>query len=72
MLGEKAEGEVTFSSVFKKKVTHKTGPARARRARPAAEPALAKGQEYLVPPDKEGKVRPVPVVQPPGPAGAER
>ena len=60
VLGEKAEGEVTFSSVFKKKVAHKTGP-RVLEGRPAAEPALAKGQDYLVPPDKEGKVRPVPV-----------
>ena len=71
VLGEKAEGDVTFSSVFKKKVTHRTGPrvldGPARRpSRPSA-----KGQEYLIPPDKDGKVRPVPVVQPPGPAGAE-
>jgi hypothetical protein len=60
MMGEKAEGDVTFSSVFKKKVVHKTGP-RVLEGRPATEPALAKGQEYLIPPDKEGKVRTVPV-----------
>jgi hypothetical protein len=60
MIGEKADGEVTFSSVFKKKVTHKTGP-QVLDARPLREPAVAKGQEYLIPPDKDGKVRPVPV-----------
>ena len=38
MLGEKAEGEVTFSSVFKKKIVHKTGP-RVLEGRPPAEPA---------------------------------
>lgn len=61
VLGEKAEGDVTFTSVFKKKVTHKTGP-RVLEGKPADEPSVPKGQEYLVPPDKEGKVRPVPVV----------
>jgi hypothetical protein len=61
MLGEKAEGDVTFTSVFKKKVTHKTGP-RVLEGKPVAEPPVAKGQEYLIPPDKDGKVRPVPVV----------
>jgi hypothetical protein len=61
VLGEKAEGDVTFTSVFKKKVTHKTGP-RVLEGKPVAEPSVPKGQEYLVPPDKDGKVRPVPVV----------
>jgi hypothetical protein len=61
MLGEKAEGDVTFTSVFKKKVTHRTGP-RVLEGKPVAEPPIAKGQEYLVPPDKDGKVRPVPAV----------
>jgi hypothetical protein len=60
VLGEKAEGDVTFSSVFKKKVTHKTGPRVLEGPLPA-EPAVAKGQEYLIPPTKDGKVRPVPV-----------
>ncbi len=60
MLGEKADGDVTFSSVFKKKVIHKTGP-RVLEGPPPAEPAMAKSQEYLIPPDKDGKVRPVPV-----------
>jgi hypothetical protein len=61
VLGEKAEGDVTFTSVFKKKVTHKTGP-RILGGKPVAEPSVPKGQEYLVPPDKIGKVRPVPIV----------
>jgi hypothetical protein len=59
VLGEKAEGDVTFTSVFKKKVTHRTGP-RILEGQPVAEPSVPKGQEYLVPPDKDGKVRPVP------------
>jgi hypothetical protein len=61
VLGEKAEGDVAFTSVFKKKVTHKTGP-RVLDGKPVAEPPVPKGQEYLVPPDKDGKIRPVPVV----------
>jgi len=60
MLGEKAEGEVTFSSVFKRKIVHKTA-LRVLEGRPTTESALAKGQDYLIPPDKEGKVRPAPV-----------
>src|SRR5271157_5102577 len=43
LLGEKAEGDVTFSSVFKKKMIHKTGP-RVLEGPSAAEPAMAKGQ----------------------------
>ncbi len=61
VLGDKAEGDVTFSSVFKKKLIHKTGP-RVLDGPTPPEPAVAKGQEYLIPPDKEGKVRPVPVL----------
>jgi Protein of unknown function (DUF1549)/Protein of unknown function (DUF1553) len=60
VVGEKAEGEVTFASVFKKKVTHKTGP-RVLDAKPLPEPTVEKGRDYLIPPDKDGKVRPVPV-----------
>lgn len=60
MLGEMAEGDVTFSSVFKKKLVHKTGP-RVLEGPPPVEPAMVKGQEYLIPPDKDGKVPPVPV-----------
>jgi hypothetical protein len=58
-LGEKADGDVTFVSVFKKKVTHKTGP-RLFDLAPIAEPGVAKGWEYLVAPNKENTIRPVP------------
>jgi hypothetical protein len=61
VLGEKADGEVSFSSVFRKKVSHKTGP-RVLDGPSPGERAVPKGQEYLVPPDKEGTVRPVPVI----------
>jgi hypothetical protein len=62
MLAEKAEGDVTFSSVFKKKEKpHATGP-RVLDNPPVAEPAVAKGAEYLLAPDKENKVRPIPRV----------
>src|SRR5262249_48370182 len=61
VLGEKAEGDVTFTSVFKKKTTHRTGP-RVLDGPPIPESSSPRGQEYLVPPDKDGKVRPVPVV----------
>ena len=56
VLAEKAEGEVTFTSVFKKKVTHKTGP-RILDGPTIAEPSVPKGAEYLVAPDKQNKVR---------------
>jgi hypothetical protein len=61
VLGEKAEGDVTFSSVFKKKVTHRTGP-RVPGGKPLFESGAPPGQEYLVPPDKDGKVAPVPAM----------
>jgi hypothetical protein len=61
ILGEKADGEVTFSSVFKKKVTHKTGP-RVLDGRPVVEQTALKGQKYLLPADKDGKSRPLPLV----------
>ena len=57
VLGEKAEGDVTFTSVFKKKVTHKTGP-RVLEGQPVAEPAVAKGQEYLFPPTRTARSAP--------------
>jgi hypothetical protein len=60
MLGEKADGDVTFSSVFKKKISHRTGPRVLEGASPS-EPSDPKGQEYLIPPDKDNKVPPVPV-----------
>jgi hypothetical protein len=58
VFAEKAEGDVTFVSVFDPaKVTKATGPRMP--ARPAiAEPALEKGKEYTVAPAKD--VRPVP------------
>ena len=59
VLSEKADGDVTFTSVFKKKVTHRTGPRILDR--PAVdEQEGAKGAEYLVAPDKENKNRPIP------------
>ncbi len=60
VVGEKAEGDVQFTSVFKKKLTHQTGP-RVLDGPPLKEPAVPAGQGYLIPPDKDGKVRPVPV-----------
>ena len=59
MLAEKADGDVTFTSVFKKKVSHQTGP-RILDGPAVAEPGVPKGAEYLVAPDKENKVRPIP------------
>lgn len=44
-LAEKADGDVTFKSVFNKKVTHATGP-RLIDGPPPVEPTVAKGQEY--------------------------
>lgn len=59
VLAEKGDGEVTFTSVFKKKVTHTTGP-RILDAPAVAEPKIAKGDEYVIPPAKNNQVRPVP------------
>jgi hypothetical protein len=59
VLAEKADGDVTFSSVFKKKISHQTGP-RILDGPAAPEPRVPKGAEYLVAPDKENKVRPIP------------
>ncbi|MGE3819696.1 MAG: DUF1549 domain-containing protein [Isosphaeraceae bacterium] len=61
VLAEKAEGDVTYSSVFKKGVTHKTGP-RVLDGPAVPEPDVAKGAEYLLAPDKNNKVRPIPRV----------
>ncbi len=63
-LAEKADGDVTFSSVFKKKVTHKTGP-RILDGPAVTEPSVPKGAVYLVAPDKEKKVADDPPLQPP-------
>jgi hypothetical protein len=57
VLAEKAEGEVSFQSVFLPKVTKTTGP-RLPGGPPVAEPKLAKGKEYVVAPAKGA--RPVP------------
>lgn len=59
VLAEKGEGDVTFTSVFKKKVTHRTGP-RLLDGPPVEEPAYTKGAEYLLTPSQDGKVRPIP------------
>lgn len=48
-LAEKADGDVTFASVFKKKVKHATGP-RLLDSAAVAEPSIPKGQEYVVAP----------------------
>ena len=45
---EKGEGEVSFQSVFKAKVTKNTGP-RVPDGKPVDEPKFDKGQEYVVP-----------------------
>ena len=58
MLAEKADGEVTFVSVFDKaKVQKATGP-RLPGQPPVKEPKLDKGKEYVVAPAKNA--RPVP------------
>jgi hypothetical protein len=59
VLAEKAEGDVTFTSVFKKKLVHKTGP-RILDGPPVEEPAYGNGAEYLLAPQKDNKVRPIP------------
>jgi hypothetical protein len=58
VLSEKADGEVTFQSVFDPaKVTKSTGP-RLPEAPAIKEPAIEKGKEYLTPP--AAKARAVP------------
>ncbi|WP_076350376.1 DUF1549 domain-containing protein [Paludisphaera borealis] len=54
VVGEKADGEVTFASVFKKKVTHKTGP-QVIDAKPLPEPTVDKGRDYLIPPTRTAR-----------------
>ena len=56
---EKAEGDVTFKSVFDPNTTNATRP-RLPRFEQIEEPSYEKGQEYEVAPDKDNKVRPVP------------
>jgi hypothetical protein len=55
--GEKADGDVSFKSVFKKKVTHTTGP-RLVDGSPLSEPTVVKGEEYWAAPVE--KVRAIP------------
>jgi hypothetical protein len=57
VFAEKAEGEVSFQSVFVPKVTKNTGP-RLPEGAPIAEPKLDKGKEYVVAPAKGN--RPIP------------
>jgi hypothetical protein len=58
VLAEKADGEVTFQSVFDPtKLTKSTGP-RLPGGKPVAEPKFTKGQEFATPP--ANGVRPVP------------
>ncbi len=59
IVGEKADGVVNFTSVFKKKVTHTTGP-RILDGKPLTETEAPKGDEYVVAP--ADKVRSVPRV----------
>src|SRR5262249_4117235 len=48
VFAEKAEGEVTFQSVFVPKVTKNTGP-RLPEGKAVEEPKFEKGQEYVAP-----------------------
>ncbi len=57
VLAEKGEGDVTFTSVFKKKITNATGP-RLLDGPAIAEPAIAKGQEYFVGPKEKARTVP--------------
>lgn len=56
-LGEKCEGEATFSSVFKKEDPHTTGPHILDQS-PPDEPALVKGLEYYAYPVEKLPGRP--------------
>lgn len=56
-LGEKADGDVTFKSVFKKKITHATGP-HILGAAALAEPAVTKGDEYWAAPGDKTRAIP--------------
>jgi hypothetical protein len=58
VIAEKAEGEVSFTSVFDKAKVQKTTAPRVPGLPPLADPKLEKGKEYTVAPAKD--VRPVP------------
>jgi hypothetical protein len=51
VIAEKADGDVTFESVFKPKVVHAIGPKLPGTAE-VKEPKFAKGEEYVTPPPK--------------------
>jgi hypothetical protein len=54
---EKADGDVTFASVFVKNVSHGTGP-RLLDGIETPDPALVKGQEYWAFPSEKGRLIP--------------
>jgi hypothetical protein len=58
VIAEKAEGEVSFISVFDPKKVAKTSPPRMLGRKPIVDPKLEKGKEYKVAPAKD--VKPVP------------
>jgi hypothetical protein len=58
VIAEKAEGEVTFTSVFDKAKVQKTTAPRVPGLTPLADVKLDKGKEYVVAPAKD--VKPVP------------
>jgi hypothetical protein len=57
-LAEKAEGDPTYVSVFDKAKISRTGEPRVPLGERIADPAIPKGEEYTVKPDKD--VRPIP------------
>ncbi|MCE9532154.1 MAG: DUF1549 and DUF1553 domain-containing protein [Planctomycetes bacterium] len=59
MIGEKAEGEVNFTSVFDKNKIQKTTGPKVLTGKALSEPKLEKGKEYKVAPTAP-TVRPVP------------
>jgi hypothetical protein len=58
VIAEKADGEVTFTSVFDKSKAQKSTPPRMPGLKPVGDPKAEKGKEYKVAPAKD--VRPVP------------
>lgn len=58
VIAEKADGEVSFTSVFDKAKTAKSTPPKVLDWKPISDPKLEKGKEYAVAPGKN--VKPVP------------
>lgn len=58
VIAEKAEGEVSFTSVFDKSKTAKSTPPRVLDWKPIGDPKVEKGKEYTIAPGKN--VKPVP------------